>query len=111
MNQRSKIIFGLCGISVLAIVVFTAIGLYAMAIEDHYGDNQEFFYKSKHGDIAVNRDTREFKKIEKSWTRVFIIDDDKRVDLWTWLNKNRIEIYRARTLNNSQNPSCTDIEQ
>ena len=110
MNKRSKIIFGLIGISILAIAIFIAVGLHAMAIEDHFGDNQEFFYKSKHGDIALNRDTREFKKIEKSWARAFVIDN-KKVDLWTWLDKNRIEIYRARTLNNSQNPNYSDIEQ
>ena len=87
MNKKLKIIFLLIGIVVVSGFLFVSIGFYTMDIEDHYGDNQDFFYKSKYGDIAINRDTREFGKIEKSWTRVYITDKGKKVDLWSWLNK------------------------
>jgi hypothetical protein len=37
-----------------------------MEIEEHYGDSQDIFFQSRQGDIAVNRDKREFGTIEKN---------------------------------------------
>jgi hypothetical protein len=67
-----------------------------MEIEEHYGDSQDIFFQSRQGDIAVNRDKREFGTIEKNWKRIYIIDKVDTVDIWSWLDKDDIEIYRPR---------------
>lgn len=61
MNKKTKIIFGI-GILGVATALGIASGLYLMAIEDHYGDYQNFFFKAKHGDIALNLDTGKLEK-------------------------------------------------
>ncbi len=111
MRKKTKIILGLVGLGLVALIFFVAMGLYSMEIEDHYGDNQNFFYKSKVGDIAVNRDKREFKKVEKSWTRIFIADKGERVDIWKWLNEDSVEVYRARPFVYDKEPSYKDIKR
>jgi len=111
MNKKTKIILGLVGLGLFALIVFIAIGFYSMDIEDHYGNDQNFFYQSKFGDIAVNRDRKEFKKIEKSWTRIFIADEKGRVDIWTWLNEDSVGIYRARPFVSNKELTYGDIER
>ena len=111
MRKKTKIILGLVGLGLVALIFFVAAGLYSMEIEDHYGDNQNFFYKSRVGDIAVNLDKKEFEKVEKSWTRVFIVGNSGRVDMWKWLNENKIEIYRARPFVYDKEPTYNDIER
>ena len=68
-----------------------------MTIEDHYGDNQEFFFKSKPGDIIVNRTLKEIKELEKSKNRIFFVDNLDTTDLYHWLVRDKIEIYRPET--------------
>jgi hypothetical protein len=111
MTKRTKIILGLIGLGLFALIFFVAMGFYTMDIEDHYGDNQNFFYGSKFGDIAVNRDKKEFKKIEKSWTRVFIVDEKSKVDIWTWVTDDSVAIYRARPFVYDKEPTYKDIER
>ena len=67
-----------------------------MAIEDHYGDNQDLYYKCRNGDLAVNRDTKEIRTVEKNWTRIYTIQNADTSDLWLWLHKYKVAIYRPR---------------
>ncbi len=96
MNKKLKIGLIIFGLVVAATLCSVTYGFYLMEIEDHYGDNQEIFFQSRQGDIAVNRDKREFGTIEKNWKRIYIIDKVDTVDIWSWLDKDDIEIYRPR---------------
>lgn len=96
MTKKIKIGLILFGLIVIATLLSISYGFYLMEIEDHYGDNQEIFFQSQQGDIAVNRDKRELGTIEKNWKRIYIIDNSDKVDIWSWLDKDDIEIYRPR---------------
>ena len=89
------------GLLIFGIVIITVVGfgLYAMEIEDHYGDLKELYYDSKSGDIVLNKSTSEFGIIEKNWKRINIRTQKKdSTDLYNWVYQNGIEtkaeIYR-----------------
>ena len=94
MNRKVKIILVIIGLFVFGAFFFIVAGLYAMEIEDQYGDHQNIYYKVSQGDIAVNRDTKEIRRIEKTWKRIFGINETDTIEMWRWLNENTIEIYR-----------------
>ena len=96
MNKKLKIGLIIFGLVVTATLCSVTYGFYLMEIEEHYGDSQDIFFQSRQGDIAVNRDKREFGTIEKNWKRIYIIDKVDTVDIWSWLDKDDIEIYRPR---------------
>jgi len=102
MKRRVKIIILTIIISLIGVVVFIGFGLYLMGIEDHYGDLQELYYKSKKGDVIVNKTTSEFGIIEKNWKRINIRTQKKdSTDLYNWVYQNgtetKAEIYRAKS--------------
>jgi len=107
----SKILkFGILifGIIIITIVGFIGFGLYLMEIEDNYGDLQELYYKSKSGDIIINKTTSEFGIIEKNWRRINIRTKTKdSTNLYNWVNHNRVktktEIYRGKFRANELN--------
>lgn len=87
------------GIGAVSIICFIGLGLYAMEIEDHYGDLQDLYYNSKSGDIILNNSTSEFGIIEKDWKRINIKTNNKdSTDLYNWIYRNETEtkigIYR-----------------
>lgn len=99
MNKKLKYGLLILGIAIISIVGFIGFGLYAMEIEDHYGDLQEIFYSAKSGDLILNKTTSDFGRVEKSWTRIQIIKSNNEVcDLYNWVYqdgvKNEIELYR-----------------
>ena len=96
MTRRTKINLSLLGVTILSLAAFVAVGLRAMAIEDHYGDNQNVFFRCRQGDIVVNRDTKEIGTIEKNWTRIYAVHNTDTTDLWLWLHVDCIAIYRSR---------------
>lgn len=94
MKKRIKIVLALLALTIVSVVLLIALGLYTMEIEDTYGDNQDFYYKSRQGDIVINRDTKEFSRIEKTWKRIYGVHNADTADLWSWLEQNEVEIYR-----------------
>ena len=96
MNKKIKIGLIIFGLVVTATLFSMTYGFYLMEIEDHYGDNQEIFFQSRQGDIVINRDKKELGTIEKNWKRIYIIHHSDTVDIWSWLDKDDIEIYRPR---------------
>lgn len=87
---------------ITAFVGMLGLGLYTMEIEDHYGDAQELYYKSKTGDIIINRNTSEFGIVEKSWKRINIRTSTKdSTALYNWIYQNgketTVEIYRPKS--------------
>jgi hypothetical protein len=94
MNRKIKIILSILGLAIISVCLLIGMGLYAMEIEDSYGDYQDFYYQSRQGDVVINRSTKEFRRIEKTWKRIYGIHNSDTTDLWNWLDKNEIEIYR-----------------
>ena len=92
--RKIKIALITLGLLVAGVFAFLIGGLYLMEIEDHYGDNQNIYFKVNQGDIAVNRDTKQVRTIEKTWKRIYGIEKTDTIDMWHWLDKNAIEIYR-----------------
>ena len=89
------------GIVIIIVVWYIGFGLYFMEIEDHYGDLQELYFKSKNGDVILNRTTSEFGIIEKNWKRINIkTQKEDSTDLYDWVYQNGIktkaEIYRTK---------------
>jgi hypothetical protein len=102
MKRRVKIIILTTIIALIGVAVFIDFGLYAMEVEDHYGDLQELYYDSKTGDVIVNKTTSEFGIIEKNWKRINIRTQKKdSTDLYNWIYKNgteiKAEIYRPKS--------------
>jgi len=96
LSKILKYRFLIFGIVAVLIVGFIGFGLYAMEIEDHYGDLQELYYDSKSGDIIVNETTSEFGIIEKNWKRINIRTQKKdSTDLYNWVYQDGIETKAA----------------
>lgn len=71
------------------------VGLYAMEIEDTYGDNQEIFYSAREGDIVINHNAKEWGKVTKTWTRFYVLaSNNDTLDISEWWDDADIEIYR-----------------
>jgi hypothetical protein len=112
MRKRTKIILTIGTLTLLTVAYLFFQGLHLMTIEDHYGDNQEFFFKSKSGDIIVNRTLNEIKKLEKSRNRIFFVDNADTTDLYHWLVRDKIKIYRPETENKElSNLTITDVDE
>lgn len=87
-------------IILLALFGWIGFGFYLMEIDDHYGDLQEVYFDSKSGDIIVNKQTRKFGVITKSWKRAYIITrKNDTLDLYeliyTHQGENKYEVFRS----------------
>lgn len=81
---------------------FIVWSLYLMEIEDHYGDLQETYFDSKNGDLIVNKKTKKFGVISKSWKRANVITkENDTLDLYDLINENGkefdYEVFRGDT--------------
>ena len=81
---------------------FIVWSLYLMEIEDHYGDLQETYFDSKNGDLIVNKKTKKFGFISKSWKRANVITkENDTLDLYDLINENGkefdYEVFRGDT--------------
>lgn len=83
----------------LFLAAWISIGLYAMEIEDHYGDFQEFFYKSSNGDVMVLGDFEDIAIVDKTWTRVNLIrSPGDTTGLGAWIYYESGEIMKSVSL-------------
>ena len=101
--MKKKILYALLILLIALVPLFGIVGygMYLMEIEDHYGDYQNFHFKSKNGDILVNKSTYKIGIIEKNWKRMNIKTKDKdSTDLYSWIWKNEVEtkaeVYRLK---------------
>lgn len=85
-------------IAVMAIVVFLIYNsLQLMAIEDHYGDLQDVYYKTETGDLIIGNGKRAgfIKKLEN---RIYVDDNGCLKELYNWVNQEqqpvKFSIYR-----------------
>jgi hypothetical protein len=98
----------------LGIFGFIVWGLYLIEIEDHYGDLQETYFDSKSGDIIVNKKTKKFGFIIKTWKRANVItNENDTLDLNNLINVNGkefdYEVFRSDTKLNIQELSFEKI--
>ena len=102
---------------IIAVVGLIGFGLQAMEIEDHYGDYQEIYYKSKNSDLIVNQETSEFGIVRKNWKRLNIKTKEKdSTDLYTFASKgsyySNIKVYRPKTaIERIEQMNFTDIQK
>ncbi|OXA75399.1 hypothetical protein SAMN05444397_101569 [Flavobacterium aquidurense] len=95
-----KKILLITSILLLIICGLVAYGLYAMEIDDHYGDLQEVYFDSKSGDIIVNKQTQKFGIITKGWKRADVITkENDTLDLYELIyvnqKENKYEVFRS----------------
>jgi hypothetical protein len=94
MGKTLKIILTVFGLLVIGLGGLLMFGMYSMAIEDVYGDNQDIFYNSRQGDIVINHEAKELGHIAKTWTTFYVINDDDTLNINNWWDDKNIEIYR-----------------
>lgn len=99
--MKLKYWFLIVSVIIISVVGFISYGFYIMAIEDHYGDLQEVFYKAKSGDIILNHPTQELGVTSKSFMRIRVVDaENNSKDLFNWAYLNgkpkRMEVYRPK---------------
>jgi hypothetical protein len=99
MNKKIKIILVIASAVILIIAGTVINGLRLMSIEDYYGDNQDFYFKSKQGDLILNTTNHKTGFVIKSWTRINALVDNDTVDFNTLLEANKVEILRANQNN------------
>ncbi|MEZ5041903.1 MAG: hypothetical protein R2828_18550 [Saprospiraceae bacterium] len=88
-KTRNKIIITIIGILIF-IIGFFGFAFHGMEIEDQYGDLQDFYFKSKSGDIMIFGDYEKIGLVDKTWKRIRIINSKKdTVDLYNWFNDDR----------------------
>ena len=72
------------GIVMLIIGIF-GFAFHAMEIEDHYGDLQDFYFKSNNGDLMVFGKYKKIGLVDKTWTTIRIINlTGDTIDLFNW---------------------------
>lgn len=73
-----------------------------MEVEDHYGDLQEFYFKSESGDLMIFGEYEKIGLVDKTWKRIRLIDSRKdTVDLYNWFYDDRYQngsntLYRTK---------------
>ena len=72
---------------------FIACNLRMMDVEDRYGDLQELYWKSKDGDIAINKLNSQSAIIETDWHRIDVKVGGKLIPIDEWLDPNNKNIY------------------
>jgi len=103
MRKKTKIILSaLIGVALFFCGFIYFLG-HLMAIEDHYGDLQQFYYQSADGDIILNHDNKKFGIIKKNSERIYVVDNKKvEMDLYHWVyiyddfKESKIEVYRLQ---------------
>lgn len=72
-------------IILILIIGFLGFAFHGMEIEDQYGDLQDFYFKSKSGDIMIFGEYEKIGLVDKTWKRIRIVDAKKdTIDLYTW---------------------------
>ena len=115
MSKSLKYGLLISGIGLISLISFIGFGFYTMQIEDHYGDAQDLYYKSKTGDIIVNRTTSEFGIVEKDWKSIRIRTKEiSTVDLYNWIHQDGREsslvVYRpTRKVENIEKMTFSEL--
>lgn len=110
MNRKLKISLIVFGLLTVGVAALMTTGFYSMEIEDTYGDNEDIFYCSNHGDLVVNHTTKEFGEVRKTSTRFYLVRQTDTLNIYEWWDDKDIEIYRpVRNNNLPDNLNYNDI--
>ncbi|WP_053970082.1 hypothetical protein [Mangrovimonas sp. ST2L15] len=111
MSRTLKIILGVLGIVIVAILGLITFGLFLMDEEDRYGDLIYFHQKVEDGDIIFRcKDTSELGQttdfdeygiIDESWNKVYVWDNQNtiKIHLYEWAfkgNGGRVRVFRIK---------------
>ena len=98
MKNRKKYLIGGFLLTIGLMIIALLNGFYLMAVEDHYGDFQDIYFKSEDGDLAINYRTGEIGTLIKKDQRLYVVQNEKLNDLIRWidyeLEDNQIKVYR-----------------
>lgn len=104
MRNRTKFLAFVLTASALLLGGFVYQIGQAMTIEDHYGDLQDFYYRSENGDLILNSDTKKFGLIRKDSKRIQVASNNQsKIDLYDWVytyedfRESKNEVYRSDT--------------
>lgn len=91
-TNKAKWIIGILLTFFLAFLTFMAFGLWAMDVEDLYGDKQEIFWEAKSGDTVklIDHNTKVLFAIgilKKTWHRINVASNGKEDDIVGWIKK------------------------
>ena len=87
---------------IVSIILILGLAFHWMEIEDHYGDLQEFYYKSRSGDLMILGNYRSIGIVDKTCTKLSIINSQSdTIDLFNWVyensyGENSVKLYRTR---------------
>ena len=80
--------------------IYLYFGLKMLDIEDRYGDLENIYWNSKNDDIALNKKNSECALIRKEKNRVYVIKNQRKLDIDYWLNPQNadydVEVYRPK---------------
>jgi len=99
MNNKFRILLLAIPLGLIFICGFIFWSMWLMEIEDHYGDDQEIYFKSNDGDLIVDSENKECGLLIKTWKNIHVQDlnSKKENDLYNWLhdnpNRKNIELY------------------
>jgi hypothetical protein len=85
MKKHTKFILGVLAVVIGAVIYLLVDGLYAMDIEDHYGDLQTVYYQADDGDLIIDNKNR-YGFLKKVSNRIYVEEDDYMRDLNSWVN-------------------------
>lgn len=89
-SSRAKWLIGIAMVLFVAFVSFVGLSLWAMDVEDLYGDKQEIFWEGSSGDTIklVDNYTKEILAtsiLKKTWHRINIQTNGKEIDVSKWI--------------------------
>ncbi|MFD2248492.1 hypothetical protein [Pontibacter ruber] len=105
MGKRIKILAFALTASALLLCGFVYQIAHVMTIEDHYGDLQNFYFRSKNGDLILNLDSKKYGLIRKDSKRIQVVcKNHPGIDLYKWVyvyedfRESKNEVYRSDTI-------------
>ncbi|RZL43323.1 MAG: hypothetical protein EOO93_28415 [Pedobacter sp.] len=97
-TRKAKWFIGVAMVLFTAFLVYMAIGLWAMDVEDLYGDKQEIYWQGSSGDTIklIDYNTKEHLTtgiLKKTWHRIHVQSNGKELDIFNWIEKETGEYY------------------
>ena len=91
-TRKAKWFIGVAMVFFTAFLVYMAIGLWAMDVEDLYGNRQDIFWEGSSGDTVklIDYNTKALLAtgiLKKTWHRIKVQSNDQEADIMRWIEK------------------------
>ncbi|RZK52329.1 MAG: hypothetical protein EOO87_15485 [Pedobacter sp.] len=91
-TRKAKWFIGVAMVLFTAFLVYMAIGLWAMDVEDLYGNRQDIFWEGSSGDTVklIDYNTKALLAtgiLKKTWHRIKVQSNDQEADIMRWIEK------------------------